>query len=534
MKQFRFILLCATIGVMTAGLTGCTKSVYDEKQALEAQQGLLQFKYAEETKLELLRQSGASALEQLKYQFGVRTMAAGDSIKDAALRKRDIVIYVIEPLAIKPLAGATVTIPTLIGTVLTATTDSLGLAYFPAAKNVNVPYPASVTVSKKGYSTGTVIQGIYGTSTALLDILAAGGTKINPNQLDGLGPNSGFRTVYLINTSNTNNIVKGKVYIESDLTNNTSEYAANALVSIYSSYNIYNDEIPQIIEWSTLTDKDGNYEFKIPDLIYPLIFNFSTYETNSTLYVNGTLPGKDELPSVKSIPATYYIAPYAPGFDLPENNVASISVPTSIFRFHAVTPSADSLGNKFYIRPLTLTTGADLTNSTKAVSVATINLSPGSIFAPTAPTTYKADGTATASTAVPRYIATKALVDTAVFYDALGNADNYIKKAPVLEFNYNLDLDAAGNKSVSLNNLTQKTAGVLNNVNGAEYKTTQELTNRAFTYSISYDNYNYYASRFYYYYFNFNGTYLIENVNGGKTYTKNLTYGVGKLKTTVR
>jgi hypothetical protein len=58
MKKFRFILLCATIGVMTAGLTGCTKSVYDEKQALEAQQGLLQFKYAEETKLELLRQSG--------------------------------------------------------------------------------------------------------------------------------------------------------------------------------------------------------------------------------------------------------------------------------------------------------------------------------------------------------------------------------------------------------------------------------------------------------------------------------------------
>ena len=84
MKQFRFILLCATIAVISSSLTGCKKGVYDEKAALAAQKDLLQFKYDQEIKLENLRQAGASALEtakqNLQYSFSVRTSLFNDSL----------------------------------------------------------------------------------------------------------------------------------------------------------------------------------------------------------------------------------------------------------------------------------------------------------------------------------------------------------------------------------------------------------------------------------------------------------------------
>jgi hypothetical protein len=61
MKQFRFILLCATIAVISSSLTGCKKGVYDEQAALSAQKDLLQFKYDQEIKLENLRSSNQIA-----------------------------------------------------------------------------------------------------------------------------------------------------------------------------------------------------------------------------------------------------------------------------------------------------------------------------------------------------------------------------------------------------------------------------------------------------------------------------------------
>jgi hypothetical protein len=542
MKKFRFILLCATIGVMTAGLTGCTKSVYDEKQALEAQQTLLQFKYAEETKLELLRQSGANALEQLKYQFSVRTLIAGDSIKDASLRKRDIVILVKDPITDKPIAGATVTIPTLTGTVLTYTSDSLGFAYFPASKNTNVPYPASAIVSKTGYASGSVSNAILGTAAGVLDAVVSGKSFSSyypyyyDNAEDNKGAYAGTRTIYILNTTTSPNKVMGKVYIETDLTNSAPEFASKALVSVFTNFNgESNGGQSQKFEWSTITDSVGNYSISLPDLATDLKFSYTSIDATSKLFVQGYVPGFDTLPSVKTIPANFYIGNHnfiaGGNGTLPENNATSgFSVPSTVARFHAITPSADSNGRKFYLRNLSFNTSTDLGGSTKSMVLAgsnTTNLSTvGNANALTALTYYNEDGTSKANGSISRYLAAKAIVDTAVLYDAFANADNYVKTAPVLEFNYSLLTDVAGNKTVVVNTLTQKTAGVINNVNGAVYKTT--LNNSVYTTSLNFASFNAATT------FDSFASIASANFRGGKTVVKNLSYGVGRLKSSVR
>jgi hypothetical protein len=521
---------------MTAGLTGCTKSVYDEKQALEAQQGLLQFKYAEETKLELLRQSGASALEQLKYQFSVRTLVAGDSIKDASLRKRDIVILVKDPITDKPVAGATVTIPTLTGTVLTYTSDSLGFAYFPASKNVNVPYPASAIVSKTGFASGSVANAIYGQSGTSLDAVASQEGYFGGGGNNNLGATSGSYTIYILNTASSPNTVKGKVYIETDLTNTAPEFASKALVSVFTNFNgDLNSGQSQKFEWSTVTDSDGNYSISVPDLATDLKFSYTSIDATSKLFIQGYVPGFDTLPSVKTISATYYIGNHTAAVSgngtLPENNASGgFSIPSSVARFHAITPSADSNGRKFYLKNLSFNTNTDLGGSTKSMVLAgsnTTNLSTsGNANLLTALTYYNEDGTSTANGSTSRYLAAKAIVDTAVLYDAFANADNYVKTSPVLEFNYSLLTDVAGNKTVVVNSLTQKTAGVINNVNGSVYKTT--LSNSVYTNGSTSSAFNG-ATTF--------ATFAAissATLRGGKTVVKNLSYGVGRLKTSVR
>ena len=530
MKKFRFILLCATIGVMTAGLTGCTKSVYDEKQALEAQQGLLQFKYAEETKLELLRQSGASALEQLKYQFSVRTLVAGDSIKDASLRKRDIVILVKDPITGKPVAGATVTIPTLIGTVLTYTSDSLGFAYFPASKNVNVPYPASAIVSKTGFASGSVANAIYGQSGTSLDAVASQEGYWGGGGNNNLGATAGLYTIYILNTASSPNTVKGKVYIETDLTNSAPEFASKALVSVFTNFNgEANSGQSQKFEWSTVTDTDGNYSISLPDLATDLKFSYTSIDATSKLFIQGYVPGFDTLPSVKTISASYYIGNHTAyngtGGLLPENNASgAFSIPGSVARFHAITPSADSNGRKFYLKNLSFNTSTDLGGSTKSMVLS--GSYTGLSTSLTALTYYNEDGTNKANGSTSRYLAAKAIVDTAVLYDAFANADNYVKTSPVLEFNYSLLTDVAGNKTVVVNSLTQKTAGVINNVNGSVYKTT--LSNSMYTNGSTSVNFNGATT------FDTFATISSATLRGGKTVVKNLSYGVGRLKTSVR
>lgn len=520
MKQFRFILLCATIGVMTAGLTGCTKSVYDEKQALEAQQGLLQFKYAEETKLELLRQSGATALQQLIGQFALKAITTKDSLDNvnaiSGLRKRDISIRVVDIATGKPVGGATVSIPTVAGTILTATSDSAtGYAYFPAEKNGNVPIPASVIVSKTGYASGSVYRNVYGDLSKFVNTSNA----YYPQFAELLQlANLGTTEVSIWSQAKTPNTISGKVYIENDLTNTAAEVAAKALVSVYTVFS------NQRFEWSALTDADGNYSISVPDMSTNIYFNYSALESNAKLYVNGTVPGLNTTPSLLNVPATYYLGQnstfdgVSPNGLVENGGTNNYQIPASVARYHAMTATADSLGNKFYANSITF-------SNTGALTSASIN--------PNSPNYYYENTTTPKAGVASRYVVAKALVDTAVFYDVLANSDKYWKTLPVLEINYTKQLLSGftDKASVTVSTITQKTAGTVNNVEGAVYLGAT-LNNRIYTTStVNSSVYNDYSDVSKSLYFDF--IYAI-NLNGGKKVVKDLSFGAGKLSKIVR
>jgi hypothetical protein len=448
--------------------------------------------------LELLRQSGATALQQLIGQFSLRAITTQDSLTNLnnTQRKRDITIRVLDVVTEKPVMGATVSIPTLVGTVLTATSDTNGVAYFVAEKNANVPRPASVMVSKTGYAAGSSISTVTTTST-----------------------------MYIWSQTKTPNTISGKVFIENDLTNLDAEVASKALVSVYTNLN------DQRYEWSALTDTEGNYSISLPDMTTNVYMNYATLEGNSKMYINSTVPGLATTPSIATVPTTFYLGTHTRRsgfypFGYIENESSSYAVPSSVSRYHAVTPSADSLGNKFYTSSLSFnsTTGAFSSGSMSANS----------------PTSWNADGSSKSGVA-SRYIAKKALVDTAVLVDVLANADKYWKTLPVLEITYTLNplfingiASTTNQEYVAVATIRQKTAGAVNNVEGAVYAGAV-LNNRVYTTSStgssSYNNSSLtsqssYTNAFY----NFGSA----NLNGGKKVELNLSFGTGKLKTIVR
>ena len=97
MKNINKSLSYIFVALMLTGvMSSCTKSAFDELEALTAQKSLLELKFQQEITLEKLRQSGATALEQVKYQFAVNTLKYSDSLAANSNRSRDISVYVQE------------------------------------------------------------------------------------------------------------------------------------------------------------------------------------------------------------------------------------------------------------------------------------------------------------------------------------------------------------------------------------------------------------------------------------------------------
>jgi hypothetical protein len=496
---------------MTTGLVGCKKGVYDEKQALDAQQSLLEYKYAQETNLEKLRQSGASALEQLKYQFSINTLKFSDSLSDANSRKRDIVIVVKDIITSKVVSGATVSIPTLAGTVLTATTDSLGFAYFPASRNGNVPNPASAMVSKTGYASGTAYNTITGTSSVVSS-----------------GSSAGQTTMYLLSSAATNTI-KGKVYIDTDLTNDAPEVAANKLITVYTDY-APGSQLSQRFEWSALTDADGNYTIKVPDISGTLFFAHSTFDTTMKMYINGEIPGLDSIPSVKAVASTYHLGAnsntiYSSGGYYNVSNLetptgSNYSYPTTVDRYH-VSIAADSNNKGQYIKSLSFST-TTLNSTTDSAYFNANTYTTSSILSGIY---YKADGS-TISAVTNRYLAGTSLADTVdvKLYDIYNNTDKYWITTPVLKAILTQTTDLFGNKYKYISKLYQKTGAVITNRN---LPTNNTLYNKIKTLAVVNTS-------------TFNNRTLsssiasISNLFGGKTITQDLSFGAGKPKAMVR
>ena len=555
MKQFRFILLCATIAVISSSLTGCKKGVYDEQAALAAQKDLLQFKYDQEIKLENLRQAGASALEtakqNLQYSFSVRTALFNDSLSKAnklsdklALRKRDIFIKVRDLVSGAPVIGAEVTIPTTVGTVVKAKTDSFGIAKF--APNENIPFPASAIATMDGYAAGSVFGTIGG----------------NYYYYYGNESQSIYASISIWNTKNALNTVKGRIYIENDLTNDVPEVAKKAFVNAFTfititdgsiSYNPItgtntNNNYEQRFDFTTTTDDNGDYSMKIPNLTAALQMAHASIEGTSKMYINSYVPGMDTVPTLKSIDATYFLGTASVktlkgdygnaatfyslsntggSYEAPNNTLTQFTIPTSVDRYH-VAAAADSNGRGHYAN------GIGFTQSTlsSATSDSAFLTSAGSYIFTTSSLTsgasYSANSPSPSTRYSSKYLAGTTVRDTvtATLYDLLANTDGYWKTAPTLKFV--LLTDSTGNKFKYIEKLIQTKGG---NVKKADVNFTHNQTLYNFIKTISNIKESDYNVR------NINAgfaTVAVNQINNGKTFVYDMSFGAGKLKTAVR
>ena len=558
MKQFRFILLCATIAVISSSLTGCKKGVYDEQAALAAQKELLQFKYDQEIKLENLRQTGATALEtakqNLQYSFSIRTALFNDSLSKAkllsdkaAVRRRDIFVKVKDLVFGTPVIGAEVTIPTTVGTVIKAKTDSSGIAKF--APNENIPFPASAIATMDGYASGSIFGAIGG----------------NYYYYGSDQSSSSYATISIWNTKNAPNTVKGKIYIENDLTNDAPEVAKKVFVNAFTFVTIndaslyYNpitganttNNYEQRFDFTTTTDENGDYSLKIPNLTAALQMAHAALEGTSKMYINSYVPGMDTVPTLKSIDATYFLGTasvktlkgdYANtatfyslsntggSYEAPNNTLTQFTIPTSVDRYN-VAAAADSNGRGHYVEGINFTRST-LSTSASLDSAFLTNAGVGSNLFTTSSLTSGASYSANTPTPSTRYSskykAGTTVRDTvdATLYDLLANADGYWKTAPVLKFV--LLTDSTGNKFKYIEKLIQKTGGkiIKDDVNF-----THQTTLYNFIKTISNIKESDYNLR------NINAgfaTVAVNQINNGKTYVYDMSFGAGNLKTAVR
>ena len=524
MKQFRFILLCATIAVISSSLTGCKKGVYDEKAALAAQKDLLQFKYDQEIKLENLRASNQIAFYNfyypLQYNFSVRSSLFNDSLQRANnlyytemntiyYRKRDIAVKVTDLVTGAPVIGAEVTIPTTVSSVIKVKTDSTGVARF--SPNVNIPNPASAIVTMDGYAAGSVfgtIKGNYSEGAAI--------------------------TISVWNLKNAPNTVKGRIYIENDLTNDAAEVAKKAFVNAFTLVTVNGYE--QRFDFAAITDDNGDYSMKIPNLTAALQMSHAALEGTSKMYVNGYVPGMDTVPTVKSIDATYFLGTSSlnteKGYSYSLTSIAQpdntlYNIPGSVDRYH-VAAAADSNGRGHYVKSLSFsqsTLSSATSDSAYLTSAGSYTYTTSDL---TSGASYSANNTTPSNRYTSKYLAGTKVRDTvtATLYDLLANADGYWKTAPTLKFV--LNTDSTGNKFKYIEKLIQTKGGIVKKED-VNFTHEQTLSNLVKTLSsVNATNYN---DR------NINdgfATIAVNKINNGKTYVYDMSFGAGKLKTAVR
>ena len=471
--------------MLTGVMSSCTKSAFDELEALTAQKSLLELKFQQEITLEKLRQSGATALEQVKYQFAVNTLKYNDSLTANSNRSRDISVYVQEINTTSPLAGATVSIPTTSGTLISAVTDKNGLAFFAKSKTTFVPYRTAVFVSKEGYAS---------------------------TSLNGLSSISDNATVYLWNQDKkvAGNTLKGKVNIELDLTNTASEAAAKMLVNAYTIVTINGKD--QRVDFSTLTDASGNYSIALPDLPSTLYIAHNSIDSTSTMYINNVVPGAEGAPSKTAIATTFYLGQpsYSTSGSLGPEQAYNVlyNVPYQLGRFYAYATTPDLNSKVQYVKFLTFNLGSfDYTTNTKSASLSGWS-NYGQVY-------YNEDGTTT--TLAPIKYASTTTSTPAKVVDLIGD---YFTTLPVIQ--YNLTNGGFSTASNVTNGVSAKNDGLTGN-------TTLYVYNKGYTSSST--SYSTFVSNNRSAFFTSIGN---GSINGGKTYQLDLTYGTGKLKIGVR
>lgn len=239
-------------------MAGCSKKEFNEQDAIDAQKQLLELKYQHEIDLETLKQTGATALQQLINTAALAQIKLNDSLTRAstvAANKQDYSVVVVDVITNVPVADAVVTVSSE-GKLYSASTNAQGTANFTAL----YLFPtSSFVITKTGYAATQILQQSITT-----------------------------QPVKLWNTSDLSNEITGTLYIETDLTNAVPEkVGANVLVT--ASATITNNILGYYtILFPTYTTATGTYSLKLPAAPNGYTLTFAPVTADQKLYVNAT------------------------------------------------------------------------------------------------------------------------------------------------------------------------------------------------------------------------------------------------------
>lgn len=238
---------------------------------------------------------------------GIFTSCTDDFTEEDALNKQqtiDLSIYVNDYFTKNGVGEASVSI-VQDGQTISSMTNEIGVAFFEDVKiGGNIP----VFIEKEGF-------------TPVQTLVSVNVTNYREGQRT--------ETVSIFSLTENTAIIKGKLEIETDLTNEDTEVVPeNSIVKAYLSMNgVISD-----IEFSATVDANGNYEFVVPasktgvtyELTYP------TLVLDQTIAINGNEGDEDfpaTLPSIATIPTTFN--PIGSSVDVPSVPalVATVPVP---------------------------------------------------------------------------------------------------------------------------------------------------------------------------------------------------------------
>jgi hypothetical protein len=304
----KFTLLAVAFALF---FTGCSKDSFNERDAIDAQKELLNLQYQHELDLETLKQKGATALQDLINTAALNQLKLTDSLasKNATAAKRqDYSVTVVDVVSNAPIADADVTVSSE-GKVVTTKTNAQGVAQFSAL----ILYPTSpFLISKTGYAASQI-----------------------------LAQNLTLGTAKLWNTTDLTNEITGTLYIDTDLTNTTSEkVGANVLVTALASIPS-NPSGNYTVYFPAYTDASGNYSIKVPAAPNGYTLQFQQVTADQKLYVNAT--SDDATPSFpSSLPRVTTIKTY---FNVNQFNAPVPNVTT--YYYFKIAP--DARGKALYI-----------------------------------------------------------------------------------------------------------------------------------------------------------------------------------------
>ncbi|MBR2648217.1 MAG: hypothetical protein IKD55_05225 [Sediminibacterium sp.] len=401
MKQFNFLstktwgFILALSGMLI--MAACKKDAFNEKDALTAQQSLLQVKFNYEltlknidlqiqrvsdsaklaminlqfrsdSALERVKQSSAIAQLLQKYQNDRLLALQADSLSKGIANLNDAIakakklwddsvalaanstsalnslrknysLAITDITTSTPIAGATVSvIPYNASAAITATTNANGIATF----NGQIIDPAAFfSVSATGYSSILIRE------ASLVNIGSVPSTTTPGSTTTVRGVTT---SVGMFNTANTRNTIRGSVMGDLDLTNGDSmEAVVGHLVTFTTTISTGLPPISVVYQFPAVSDANGNYTVSVPDGTFTPVYANNT-KVQQRLYVNSFTDedASTTVPRIATIGATISSA----GTNLSAGNGTGIYY----------TLPADTITGRTVIAAVTPSTGTNLNN----------------------------------------------------------------------------------------------------------------------------------------------------------------------------